>query len=121
MKKLTNVMAIEMVLGMKEVQGNTELVEKLETMKAQFNKKNKSDGKPTKNQIANNCIKETLITVLEKYNEPKAIKELQSENPEIGIEKYSNQKISALMRQLISENTVKRTEIKRTAHFEIVR
>ena len=32
--KLTNVKALEMVLAMEEVQNNTELVEKLENMKA---------------------------------------------------------------------------------------
>ena len=42
MKKLTNVLALEMVLGMAEVQANTDLVAKLETMKAQFEKKNSS-------------------------------------------------------------------------------
>ena len=44
MKKLTNVLALEMVLGMAEVQANTELVAKLETMKAQFEKKNSKAG-----------------------------------------------------------------------------
>ena len=39
MKKLTNVLALEMVLAMAEVQANPELVEKLETMKASFEKK----------------------------------------------------------------------------------
>ena len=41
-KKLTNVVALEMVLAMEEVQANQELVAKLELMKAQFEKKNKS-------------------------------------------------------------------------------
>ena len=49
MKKLTNVLALEMVLGMAEVQANTELVAKLETMKAQFEKKNSS--KPSDEEI----------------------------------------------------------------------
>ena len=40
MKKLTNVKALEMVLEMKEVQSNEALVEKLTTMKAQFEKRN---------------------------------------------------------------------------------
>ena len=53
--KLTNVKALEMVLAMAEVQNNAELVEKLENMKAQFEKKNASrangEKKPTKTLI----------------------------------------------------------------------
>ena len=121
MKKLTNVTALALVLSMVEVQANSELVEKLETMKAQFEKKNASDGKPSKTQLANNSIKETIVSVLEKYETPKTIKDLQIENPVIGVDKYSNQKISALMKQLVGSGTVARVEIKRSAHFELVR
>ena len=42
MKKLTNVLALEMVLAMEEVKSNQELVEKLTKMKEQFEKKNNS-------------------------------------------------------------------------------
>lgn len=120
MEKLTNVKALDMVLSFEVVVANEELFEKLTTMRNQFAKKNASDGKPTKNQLANNCIKETLVTVLEKYNEPKTIKDLQAENSEIGTDKYSNQKISALFKQMVAENVIVRTEIKRVAHFQIV-
>ena len=49
MKKLTNVKALEMVLEMKEVQSNEELVEKLTAMKTKWKSKNKrrSTSKPT--------------------------------------------------------------------------
>ena len=120
MKKLTNVLALEMVLGMEEVRGNQELVEKLETMKNQFAKKNNSGTdtkKPTKTQIENESLK-TLI--LEKLSEtPKAIKEIQLENEELSVEKFSNQKISALLRQHVAENKVERIEEKRVAKFKI--
>ncbi len=120
MKKLTNVTALEMVLALEVVVANEELTEKLTAMKNQFAKKNASDGKPTKNQMANNLLKETIVEVLGRYEEPKAIKDLQHENEEIGLDKYSNQKISALMRQLVTENTVVRTEEKRVAHFHLI-
>ena len=42
-KKLTNVLALEMVLAMEEVKSNQELVEKLTKLKEQFEKKNNSD------------------------------------------------------------------------------
>ena len=60
MKKLTNVLALEMVLAMEEVKSNQELVEKLTKMKEQFEKKNNSgtgSKKLTKTQIENEEIK----------------------------------------------------------------
>ena len=67
MVKLTNVLALEMVLGMAEVQANVELVEKLTKMKEQFDKQNKSsvgaDGKKvlTVEQRKNEVLKETIL------------------------------------------------------------
>ena len=119
MKKLTNVLALEMVLGMAEVQANTELVAKLETMKAQFEKKNSSksgEKKPTKTQIENEEIKAQILEVM--TSEPKAIKELQAENKSLA--EYTNQKLSALLKQLVGENKVERVEEKRTAKFKKV-
>lgn len=126
MMKLTNVLALEMVLGMKEVQENQELVEKLTTMKNQFEKKNKSavgaDGKKilTAEQKKNESLKEVIVAILGEYDEPKAIKELQAENEEIAPTVYSNQKISALIRQLVKDGKVERTEEKRVAKFKLL-
>ena len=124
MMKLTNVTALEMVLGMEEVKSNQELFDKLTTMKEQFAKKNKSvgaDGKKslTKEQMANEKVKEVILDVMAKYEEPKMIKELQAENEEISSEKYSNQKMSALLRQLVSNGSVVRTEVKGKAYFQV--
>lgn len=126
MMKLTNVLALEMVLGMKEVQENSELVEKLTTMKNQFAKKNKAsvnaNGEKilTPEQKKNEGLKEILLTILAKYEEPKAIKELQAENEEINPTLYSNQKISALFRQLLKEGKIERLEEKRVAKFKLL-
>lgn len=125
MKKLTNVVALEMVLAMREVQENSELVEKLTVMKNQFEKKNKSsvnaNGEKilTAEQKKNESLKEILLTILAQYDEPKAIKELQAENEEINPTIYSNQKISALFRQLLKEGKIERIEEKRVAKFKL--
>lgn len=125
MKKLTNVVALEMVLAMREVQENSELVEKLTVMKNQFEKKNKSsvnaNGEKilTAEQKKNESLKEILLTILAQYDEPKAIKELQAENDEINPTIYSNQKISALFRQLLKEGKIERIEEKRIAKFKL--
>ena len=117
-KKLTNVVALEMVLAMEEVKSNQELVEKLTKMKEQFEKKNNSGTgkKLTKTQIENEEIKAQILEVM--TSEPKAIKELQAENESLA--EYTNQKLSALLKQLVGENKVERVEEKRVAKFKKV-
>ena len=121
-KKLTNVIALEMVLAMEGVQANQELVAKLELMKSQFEKKNKSgvraDGTKilTAEQKKNEGIKEQLIEVLARCEEPQQIKDLMRMEE---FSEYSNQKLSALLKQLVSAEKVERVEDKRTAKFKI--
>ena len=123
MVKLTNVLALEMVLGMKEVQANVELVEKLTKMKEQFEKKNKSsvgaDGKKvlTAEQKKNEGLKETILEVLTRYEEPKQIKELIAENEELA--SYTGQKISALITQLLKAEKVVKVVDKKASKFQL--
>ena len=121
-KNLTNVVALEMVLVMEEVQANQELVAKLELMKAQFEKKNKSgvraDGTKilTAEQKKNEIIKEQLIEVLARCEEPQQIKDLMRMEE---FSEYSNQKLSALLKQLVTAEKVERVEDKKVAKFKI--
>ena len=123
MTKLTNVLALEMVLGMKEVQANVELVEKLTKMKEQFEKKNKSsvgaDGKKvlTAEQKKNEGLKETILEVLTRYEEPKQVKDLIAENEELS--EYTGQKISALMTQLLKAEKVVKVVDKNVSKFQL--
>ena len=123
MVKLTNVLALEMVLGMKEVQANVELVEKLTKMKEQFEKKNKSsvgaDGKKvlTAEQKKNEGLKETILEVLTRYEEPKQVKELIAENEELA--SYTGQKISALITQLVKAEKVVKVVDKKASKFQL--
>ena len=123
MTKLTNVLALEMVLGMAEVQANVELVEKLTKMKEQFEKKNKSsvgaDGKKvlTAEQKKNEILKETILEILTRYEEPKQVKDLISENEELV--NYTGQKISALMAQLVKAEKVIKVIDKKASKFQL--
>ena len=123
MVKLTNVLALEMVLGMAEVQANVELVEKLTKMKEQFEKKNKSsvgaDGKKvlTAEQKKNEGLKETILEVLTRYEEPKQVKELIAENEELA--SYTGQKISALITQLLKAEKVVKVVDKNVSKFQL--
>ena len=123
MTKLTNVLALEMVLGMAEVQANVELVEKLTKMKEQFEKKNKSsvgaDGKKvlTVEQRKNEVLKETILEILARYEEPKQVKDLISENEELA--SYTGQKISSLITQLVKAEKVVKVIDKKASKFQL--
>ena len=119
MKKLTNVKALEMVLEMKEVQSNEELVEKLTTMKAQFEKKNNrtatGDKKPTKTQQENEVLKGYIMEVLTLKKEPMTIAQIQAED--IELKDLTNQKMSALLKQLVDADQVVKTKDKKATLF----
>ena len=119
MKKLTNVTALEMVLGMEEVVKNQELFEKLTTMKNQFEKKNNSNGvkKLTKTQEENLQLMEIILDCLA-TGEKKTITEIQQCSTELSV--FSNQKMSSLLKKLVDENRVMKTLEKRKTFFQIV-
>jgi ribulose 1,5-bisphosphate synthetase/thiazole synthase len=83
-------------------------------------KKNANGGgerKPTKEQIANEGVKNTIKAVLAEIGVPSTITDLQKASAELG--GFSNQKISALLTQLVKGGAVVRTEVKGKAHFAL--
>ena len=111
MEKMTNVKALAYVLENCEL--TTEVKEKLEKMKIQFEKKNSAEKKPTATQIANEGIKNIILETLSEKS--MTITEMQKSNSELA--ELSNQKISALLKQMTESGSVKREEIKRKAYF----
>ena len=111
MEKMTNVKALAYVLENCEL--TTEVKEKLEKMKIQFEKKNSAEKKPTATQIANEGIKNVILETLSEKS--MTITEMQKANSELA--ELSNQKISALLKQMTENGSVKREEIKRKAYF----
>jgi hypothetical protein len=86
---------------------------------------NKSaNRKPTKSQAENEDIKKAIIGVLqdfkgeEKYKDGMRISEMQAENSELA--QYSNQKISAMLRQLEADKKVTKTKDKKSTLFSVV-
>lgn len=114
--KLTNVKALEMVLAMAEVQNNAELVEKLENMKAQFEKKNASrangEKKLTKTQLENMELAEQLKELL--TEEPQPQKELQAQ-----IEVATSQKMTAIVKILVEQGVAVKETIKGVASVKL--
>ena len=81
-------------------------------------KKNANRGenaKPTKAQIENEGIKATILSTLTTV--PTSIGDLMKSSIELGT--YSNQKISALLTQLLTDSKVVRTEVKGKAHYAL--
>ena len=119
MKKLTNVKALEMVLEMKEVQSNEALVEKLTTMKAQFEKKSNrtatGDKKSTKTQQENELLKSYIMEALTLKKVPMTIAQIQAED--IELKDLTNQKMSALLKQLVDTDQVVKTKDKKATLF----
>ena len=112
MEKITNVKALAYVLENCEL--SAEVKAKLEKMKAQFEKKNSAEKKPTATQVANEGIKNVILEALGEKS--MTITEMQKANSELA--ELSNQKISALIKQMTDNGSVVREEIKRKAYFK---
>ena len=81
-----------------------------------LSKKNSADKKPTAQQTANEAVKTAIVNGME-VNRLYTITELIKEIPECA--DMTNQRVSALVRQLVDAGLVKRTEDKRKAYFSL--
>ena len=80
-------------------------------------KKNSGEKKPTAQQVANDGIK-TAIAEGMTANRLYTVTELIKEIPECA--ELTNQRVSALLRQMIADGTVVKTVDKRKSYFQIV-
>ena len=112
MTKMTYAQALEIAIA--KVDG--EVKERLEALKASIEKRNSADRKPTKAQVANEGLKDAIVTLLAD-GKARTITEIANEVE--ALEGASPQKISALLTQLKKANVVVREAIKRKAYFKI--
>ena len=110
--KMTYVKALE--IAMKAVEDNKEVTEKLKALKESISKKNSAERKPTATQKANEEYKKAILSFME-VGKKYTISELMKEVVELA--DLSNQRVSALVRQLKDSGLVERTEEKRKAYF----
>ena len=110
--KMTYVKALE--IAMKAVEDNKEVNEKLKALKESISKKNSAERKPTATQKANEEYKKAILSFME-VGKKYTISELMKEVVELA--DLSNQRVSALVRQLKDSGLVERTEEKRKAYF----
>ena len=113
MEKMTNVKALTYVLD-NVADLPAEVAEKLSAMKASIEKKS-ANKKATKTQTENIEIKALIKSVL--TAEGATVSEIQTKDATLG--SLSNQKISALLRQLVESGEVVKTVDKKKSFFSL--
>ena len=114
MTKMTYVAALTYVLE-NVTDLPEDVAEKLTALKAQTEKRNSAERKPTKAQVANEALKATVLTVL--TSEPATVTELMARSADLSA--LSNQKVSALVNALVDENKATKTVDKRKSYFAL--
>ena len=118
MKKITKREKFEMLKAIAEVQKNPMLMEFIDHELELLAKKNSSEKKPTAQQVANEGIKQTILNVLAENGGLMTITDIQKASADLS--DLSNQKLSALVRQLKDAELVEKVEDKRKAYFKAV-
>lgn len=79
--------------------------------------KKASKSSQTKTQKENETIKESIVNALREIGHPVTITELQEKNTDMAT--FSNQKISALLKQLVESGIVNKTTDKKKSYFGV--
>ena len=118
--KLTKAQKFALIAEIAEVKNNPILAEFIAHEVELLAKKNTADKKPTAQQEANATIKADILSVMEANpNQLFTVSELLKKVPNLP-DTMTNQRMSALVRQMVDSGTVKRTEDKRKAFFSLV-
>lgn len=76
-----------------------------------------SKSSQTKTQKENETIKEQIVVALKEIARPVTVDELRANDANMG--EFSNQKLSALLKQLVDTNVVVKTIDKKKSYFSI--
>lgn len=112
--KITYVSALEIAINSVD---SAEVREKLEALKTSIAKKNSAERKPTATQKANEGFKEAIANALE-VGKAYTVTDIMKSVAEVS--ELSNQRVSALVRQMVENGTLERKEVKRKAYFSLV-
>ena len=115
MEKMTKREMFEMIKGV--CANDTRIVEFCEHEIELLNRKS-SKSTQTKTQIENESIKSAIVNALTEIAKPVTITEMQELNTEMA--NYSNQKLSALLKQLVeNDKKVVKTVDKKKSYFTV--
>ena len=95
-----------------------DVVEKLEALRTQTEKRHSSDGKPTKKQEENTELANQLYELMLMEGGNHTVSEWIAVSNSETVRSLTNQKVSALMRILEREGKVVKTSEKRKSYFE---
>ena len=115
-KKMTKMQKFEMLSKLDAVKSNPVLSEFVAHEMELLSKKNSAEKKPTAQQTANAGIQTAILENME-VNRLYTITEIIKSVPECA--DLTNQRVSALIRQLVDAGKVVRTEDKRKAYFSL--
>ena len=119
-KKITKKMVVEMMLADEKIVANEVFKAYLEN-ELELLKKKSENKKATKNQEANVAIKADILEVMANMT-PSTATEIMNAVKSINTEKYAtltNQRVSALLRQLIEDNKVVKSVDKKVSKFAL--
>ena len=119
-KKITKKMVVEMMLADEKIVANEVFKAYLEN-ELELLKKKSENKKATKNQEANVTIKADILEVMANMT-PSTATEIMNAVKSIDTEKYAtltNQRVSALLRQLIEDNKVVKSVDKKVSKFAL--
>ena len=115
-KKITKRDRFNALLSIPAVQADPDMVAFIEHELELLAKKNSADKKPTAQQTANEAIKSAIVEAME-ANRLYTVTEIQKSVDECA--DLSNQRVSAIVRQLVTSGEVERIEDKRKAYFKL--
>lgn len=119
-KKITKKMVAEMMLADAHIVANEQFKAYLEN-ELELLKKKAENKKATKNQEANVEIKTDILEVMA-HMAPSTATEIMNAVKSVDTEKYAtltNQRVSALLRQLIEDNKVVKSVDKKVSKFAL--
>ena len=114
-KKETINLLIDVLMGNKEVEDMQIFIDFLTHERELLEKKSSNSGQ-TKTQKENETIKEKIVETLRDLGKYVTITEIQNANVELST--YSNQKISALLKQLVDNKEIEKVIDKKKAYFK---
>jgi hypothetical protein len=117
MNKVTKKDMYNAIKAIEAVAANEDMVAFIDHEIELLNKKYHGKKKATKTQEENVGIKNTICATLASLDKAVTVTELQNANSELAT--LSNQRVSALLRQLVDAGEVVRTTDKRKSYFSI--
>ena len=114
--KVTKKDRFNQLLAIEEVKGNQDLVDFINHEIELLTRKNSSEKKPTAAQLENEKTAEVVLATLVENGNGMTVTEIIKANKDLS--EFTNQKITAILRSLISADKVERIEDKRKTQMQ---